>query len=378
MGVTFSHLGAQPAGGAGSTEGCASEVGDTDASGVVNFNDGITILRWAFLGDPANLAQACAPVQGAGGAAGAVSCAAAISDADASGDVTFNDGIAILRWAFLSDPETLPVFCPGYPSIPGFALVAVNPQGYPEYRHYRTGIEFVRLPGGTFEMGSTPTEHLREDGEGPVHTVTLDPFLLGKTEVTQAQYNTIMLRAFPWHKNPSLWLGDDRRPIDSMSWDIINAPGYFLDLTGLSLPTEAQWEYACRGGTTTTFFFGDECNENSRDACHPAIDFMWWRTFTGDSRPTEPVGTKLPNPFGLFDMHGNVWEWCEDSWDIDFYSKPEATEPNPMAIVNPNYRVLRGGSAASVIPNCRSAMRHSEPRFQIGRFYGFRVAAPLP
>ena len=210
----------------------------------------------------------------------------------------------------------------------------VNAQGYAEYRHDQTGIEFVRLPGGTFEMESPDTERWRRVDEGPVHTVTLDPFLIARTEVTQAQYNAVM-SVNPDYENPSKFLGDDRRPVESMSRGNLYSPDGFLALTGLGLPSEAQWKYACRGGTTTAFSWGDEYN-GFDEPCSPADDYMWWIGNTPDPPgnfpyPTSPVGQKLPNPLGLFDMHGNVSEWCEDAYDATFYSKPEALGPNPVA-----------------------------------------------
>jgi formylglycine-generating enzyme required for sulfatase activity len=142
--------------------------------------------------------------------------------------------------------------------------------------------------------------------------------------------------------------GDDRRSVESMSWEDLHAPDGFLMVTGLRLPSEAQWEYACRGGTTTALWFGDECNWFNVP-CAAADAFLWWRGNSpkpsgSNSFPTFPVGEKLPNPFGLFDMAGNVWEYCEDVFDQTFYASPEATGPNPVAMTTATLvlRVPRG------------------------------------
>ena len=145
---------------------------------------------------------------------------------------------------------------------------------------------------------------------------------------------------------PSLFTGDDQRPVERVSWDDVKAADGFLDRTGFSLPSEAQWEYAARGGTSTAFSFSDDCNAFGCDACAPADSFMWWcgNSDTGSGRVTHTVGQKQANAFGLFDMHGNIWEWCEDVYDADFYGKPEAAGPNPVATSGSVFRVIRGGS----------------------------------
>ena len=172
----------------------------------------------------------------------------------------------------------------------------MNAQGYPEYTHDQTGIVFVLVPGGTFDMGSPNTESFSSSFERPVHQVTLDSFLIAKYEVTQAQYEAVM------GSNPSGFPGDDQRPVEQVSWDDLTAADGFLDRTGLVLPSEAQWEYATRGGTQTGYSFGDDCNAGNCDPCSPADDFMWW---CANARVmTQPVGQKQPNPFGLHDTHG--------------------------------------------------------------------------
>jgi formylglycine-generating enzyme required for sulfatase activity len=219
----------------------------------------------------------------------------------------------------------------------------------------------VKLPGGTFPMGAQSEDpngpnHDPEagDDEGPVHMVTLGPFLIGKHEVTQAQWKVVM------GTTPSDFTGDETRPVESVSWEDIQE---FEARTGLALPTEAQWEYACRAGTAAPFagkledlgWFG----ENSVGTTHPA-------------------GTKAPNGFGLHDLHGNVWEWCEDVYDEGFYGRPEAAGPDPVSRASSGLRVVRGGSWYDVARHCRSSYRFGYLPEGRGDDLGFRPARPAP
>jgi len=258
---------------------------------------------------------------------------------------------------------------------PTFTFIETNAAtGLDEYREDETLIEFVLLPGGTFNMGSPGTEPNRTFDEGPVHAVTLDPFLISKTEVTQAQYAAVTGLL------PSFFSADAQGPVEKVAWSDLTKAGGFLQKTGLRLPTEAQWEYAARGGTSTAFSFGDDCNSvGACDPCAPADSFMWYCANAGST--THPVAQKQPNPFGLFDMHGNVHEWCEDFYDAGFYDKPEATLLNPVSAGAGN-RVIRGGSwdaSGSVNASyCRSARRFGiTPGARISQL-GFRVTAPPP
>ena len=350
---------------------------DANTDGNVNLPDAQFTLNWLFLGgpDPGCMASA---------------------DANADGQVNLPDAQYTLNFLFLGGPQPKAPFpecdvstrnsdtelgcersstegaCvpPPPPSFEGFTFTEINPQGLPEYTHDQTGIVFVSLPGGTFNMGSPDTEPNRNDDEGPIHTVTLDPFLIGKTEVTQAQYEAVM------GSNPSFFTGDDL-PVEQVSWDDLHAPDGFLERTGLGLPSEAQWEYACRGGTTTAFSFGDECNARNCNPCATADAFMWWCANSGNT--TQPVGVKQPNPFGLFDMHGNVWEWCEDNYDSEFYGKPEAAGPNPVATSRSGNRVIRGGSWNAPAANCRSGPRGGIFPDDRSSVLGFRPGfGPLP
>jgi formylglycine-generating enzyme required for sulfatase activity len=245
-----------------------------------------------------------------------------------------------------------------------FAPLGLNAQGYHEYRHRQTGIVFVRLPGGAFWMGAQKTDPKgqnydpeAQDNEGPVHEVTLSPFLIGKYEVTQGQWLYAMGMGDP----ARYWLNQDSElPVESVSSDDVQT---FCDKVGFRLPSEAQWEYACRGGTSTPF----SGNGNLYD--------MGW--YAGNSGGTMPVGKKLANGFGLYDMHGNVMELCEDDYNDGFYSQPRAEGINPVSAEGPGVRVIRGGSFIHIPEGCRSTFRRWSSGLQTLEL-GFRPAHRLP
>jgi len=249
------------------------------------------------------------------------------------------------------------------PAITGFTFVEKNAQGYPEYTHDSSGIHFVRLPGGSFNMGSPASETRHNVNEAPVHAVSLSPFLITKYEVTQAQYEAVMTGHEWLDPTPSFRTGSNR-PVEQVSWANLYLPDGFIRRTGLSLPSEAQWEYACRAGTPGPY------------AGTGNLDDMGWHT--GNSgRQTHDVGSKKPNQFGLHDLHGNLWEWCEDKYDSAFYSKPAAAKPNPVATSGAD-RVVRGGSFDYPAAYCRSAYRSAGLPGDRSKFIGFRLARTLP
>ena len=214
------------------------------------------------------------------------------------------------------------------------------------------GMEFKLIPAGTFTMG-----------EGKeAHKVTLTkPFKMGVHEVTQAQYEQVM------GVNPSDFNGACN-PVEMVTWE--DAVEFCRRLSELPaekaagnvyrLPTEAEWEYACRAGTTTKFSFGD--NESGLG------DYAWY--YDNSGRNTHPVGGKLPNAWGLYDMYGNVWEWCQD-WEEDY---PIGSVTDPSGATSGSYRVVRGGSWGRTAEFCRSAYRDWDyPSYRSYRYYGFRV-----
>ncbi len=219
-------------------------------------------------------------------------------------------------------------------------------------------MELVRIPAGSFMMGS-------ENGfsdERPVHSVTISrDFYIGRYEVTQAQWRAVM------GNNPSSFSGCDTCPVERVSWGDIagfntalsNRTGY-----GLRLPTEAEWEYAARAGTTTEYSFGDDSGNLG--------DYAWYGSNSGWQ--THEVGGKLPNPWGLYDMHGNVWEWCEDWYSDGYYAISPGSDPTGP--VSGSGRVLRGGSwDLDGLNILRSAHRSGGRPGERDYRDGFRVAS---
>ena len=210
---------------------------------------------------------------------------------------------------------------------------AKTPQPGDVWTEPQTGMEFVWINGGCFQMGSPDNENGRYLNEGPVHKVCVDGFWMGKDEVTQAQWQKIM------GKNPSYFKGDTR-PVERVSWEDAQAFlknfrslgdfGSLGDMT-VRLPTETEWEYACRAGTQTAYSFGDDVGQLGDYAWYPA----------NSNSQTHPVGQKKPNAWGLYDMHGNVWEWCQDWYDETYYG--QSPEKNPQGPGSGQYRLLRGG-----------------------------------
>ena len=252
-----------------------------------------------------------------------------------------------------------------------FESIGRNQQGYAEYRHLRTGIAFVSLPGGVFSMGTSEDdaegfgENWRKylETEQPKHTVTLSPFLIAKYEVTQAEWQQVQSENPSWF-NPNSgggrdlaveflqnekWLG---LPVETVTWQECQD---FCSQTGLSLPTEAQWEYACRAGKPGSFS-GTGKRED-----------MGWQVDT-----TQPVGLKKPNDFGIHDMHGNVGEWCQDVFDEDFYDTSPASGHDPVRSSGSEERVHRGGGLNMADEYHRSAFRNHSPTS------GNRVRQSLP
>ncbi|MGE0128339.1 MAG: SUMF1/EgtB/PvdO family nonheme iron enzyme [Blastocatellales bacterium] len=219
-------------------------------------------------------------------------------------------------------------------------------------------LEMVRVPAGSFTMGSPDSESDRSPDEGPQHNVTVPRFYIGKHEVTQAQWKAVM------GNNPSRFQGGDNLPVEQVSWN--DAKEFCLKLKQMTgkeyrLPSEAEWEYAARAGTTGAYAGN--------------LDSMAWYSNNSDSK-THPVGQKQPNAFGLFDMHGNVWEWCEDVWHNRYgeqHGNPPADGSAWLSGGDSRYRVLRGGSWFVRSIYCRSAYRGgNEPDTRIN-YDGFRV-----
>ncbi|NJP12495.1 MAG: formylglycine-generating enzyme family protein [Leptolyngbyaceae cyanobacterium RU_5_1] len=242
-------------------------------------------------------------------------------------------------------------------------------------------LEMVAIPGGTFLMGSPENELDRDDSESPQHPVTIPSFLIGKYPVTQAQWRAVA--TLPQIKEelrsgPSYFNGD-RQPVKRVSWH--DAVEFCARLSAHTrrayrLPSEAEWEYACRAGTTTPFHFGETI---APDLANYNGNYSYNEGPQGKYREkTTPVSQfGIANAFGLCDMHGNVWEWCLDHWHENYQGAP--TDGSAWLTDNNNAgRVIRGGSWHYNPWFCRSAYRgRSNPD---GRPYylGFRVVCVLP
>lgn len=237
-------------------------------------------------------------------------------------------------------------------------------------------LEMVAIPGGTFTMGAPATENGSTDDERPQHQVTVPEFYMSKFQITQQLWKAVA--SFPKIEhdlNPdSSYFKGDNRPVEKVSWyDAVEFCKRLSKKTGREyrLPSEAEWEYACRAGTTTPFYFGETitgelANYNASEtyADEPKGEYR---------EKTTPVGIFPPNAFGLYDMHGNVWEWCADTWHNNYNGAP--TDGSAwLEGGNKDLSPLRGGSWAFDPENCRSASRYINIR-RVDRFNqsGFRV-----
>jgi sulfatase modifying factor 1 len=233
--------------------------------------------------------------------------------------------------------------------------VPTTTSGPPAIITNNSGLAMVAIPGGSFEMGSAAGE-----SDETLHRVALSPFYMDQHEVTQESFQKIMGR------NPSRWT-EPKNPVEQIRWkdaaEYCNARSHLEGLTscydpqtwkcdfknsGYRLPTEAEWEYACRAGTRTKYFFGDDPAELGKYA-----------SFKGNStRSPSAVGSKRPNPWGLYDMYGSVWEWCNDFYKEDYYRK--SPERDPSGPDTSQTRVVRGGCWNSRSNTCRSGYRLDE------------------
>ncbi|MCA2669187.1 MAG: SUMF1/EgtB/PvdO family nonheme iron enzyme [Microcystis sp. M114S2] len=277
-----------------------------------------------------------------------------------------------------------------------FETFTVNPNGKvspPESKTARyysedlgNGItlEMVAIPGGTFRMGTEDEEIerlVKKFGsdrfrrERPQHEVTVPPFFMGKYPITQAQWKAIAATAkidIDLETNPSNFKGDEL-PVERVNW--YQATEFCKRLSRETkreyrLPSEAEWEYACRAGTTTPFYFGETI---TGELANYDASNTYAEEAKGEYREeTTPVGQFPPNAFGLYDMHGNVWEWCADTWHDNYDGAPTDgsvwTENG-----NNNRSPMRGGSWYSYPTSCRSAYRSLNIRRDLNSDFGFRV-----
>jgi formylglycine-generating enzyme required for sulfatase activity len=249
------------------------------------------------------------------------------------------------------------------------------------------GMKLALIPPGEFDMGS-PKELIEEElrrpgieewyrehlpGEAPQHRVRITkPFWLGVTDVTQQEYQRVM------GSNPSKFPGDPNRPVEQVTWNdavefcrrLSELPGEKAAKRRYGLPTEAQWEYACRAGSTGRFNFSSGRNAAPKEYEENALaDYGWFEKNSGEM--THAVGGKRPNAWGLFDMCGNVWELCQDWYGPDYYAKSPLNDP--AGPTGGSVRVCRGGGWATRPWSCRSACRFDYPPDHGRQFLGFRV-----
>jgi formylglycine-generating enzyme required for sulfatase activity len=285
-------------------------------------------------------------------------------------------------------------------SVFNFEIVRVNAKGEQirkeskQSQYFREDLgngitlEMVAIPGGTFTMGSPPNEKDSYDDERPQHEVNVPTFFIGKYPITQAQWRAIASRtdlkvdpSAPLRVNLDLNPANfkdrpdsDRRPVEQVNWyDAIEFCARLSKLTRREyrLPSEAEWEYACRAGTTTPFYFGETI---TGELANYNAGSTYAEEAKGEHRgETTPVGQFPPNAFGLYDMHGNVWEWCADTWHDNYDGAPTDgsvwTENG-----NDNRSPMRGGSWGLNPYNCRSAIRNNGIRRDVRTYtFGFRV-----
>lgn len=249
-------------------------------------------------------------------------------------------------------------------------------QFFVEYLGEGVNLEMIFIPAGSFMMGSNNNEKGRDKDETPLHLVNLNSFYISKYPITQLQWRTISSfpkAGRPVKSNPSAFKGDNL-PVEKVSW--LDAQEFCKRLSKYTkrsyrLPTESEWEYACRGNTKSAFFFGDSivpdvANYDGRNE-HQKAKY---------DKKTTPVDSFYPNPFGLYDVHGNVWEWCEDYYTNNYIHKPkDGTAYNGGMSNQP--RVVRGGSWSLSSQYCRSAKRSSYAADSNYNFVGFRVVCVI-
>jgi formylglycine-generating enzyme required for sulfatase activity len=223
----------------------------------------------------------------------------------------------------------------------------------------------VSIPGGTYEMGCSPDDSECEYDELPQHTVTISAFKMSAYEITQGQWEAVM------GENPSYFsISGEDCPVEYVTWnDVQDFIEELNSQTGENyrLPTDAEWEYAARAGTTTKWYCGDDsgCVE----------DIAWyWDDFGSQTQQTHPVGQKTPNAWGMYDMSGNVQEWCQDWYDNIYYSVSPGTDPQGPE--SGSSRVTRGCSWTHGVGYCRSASRDHSFHSLKSSYLGFRLALP--
>jgi formylglycine-generating enzyme required for sulfatase activity len=244
----------------------------------------------------------------------------------------------------------------------GYAQVNASP---PKLYTNSIGMEFALIPAGEFLMGATDDDEDAVADEKPRHQVSISKsFYLGRFEVTQEEYFQVI------GHNPSQFQGDNH-PVENVSFTAATA---FIEALNQKerhsryhLPTEAQWEYAARAGTYSLYYFGDDTGLLG--------SYAWYGANSGEEFHHHQVGGKLPNPWSLFDMHGNVWEWLQDWYGEDYYQNCPTVDPPGER--SSEYKVIRSGSALDSPALLRSAARYKYNPESSNKFIGFRLALSL-
>jgi formylglycine-generating enzyme required for sulfatase activity len=242
------------------------------------------------------------------------------------------------------------------------------------------GLDMILVEGGEFEMGSPKNEHERRYNEGPQHWVTVPTFFMGRYPVTQAQWRLVAgLPRLQQNLNPvPSYFKGETRPVETVSWH--DAVEFCARLSAKTrrdyrLPSEAEWEYACRAGTETPFYFGQllapEVATYDRTYTYNSPK----DEFRGETTPVDYFG--LANAWGLSDMHGNVWEWCHDHYHNSYEGAPTDGRAWLSGNLSEN-RVLRGGSLGFTPKDCRSASRSHGNQRDSHNYIGFRVVCQAP
>jgi eukaryotic-like serine/threonine-protein kinase len=237
---------------------------------------------------------------------------------------------------------------------------APAPEEAPKEITNTIGMKLVLIPAGEFLMGAPDSDKEAHKNARPQHRVRITrPFYLGAHEVTQGQYRAVT------GTSPSIFEGSDDLPVENVSWNDAIAFCTLLserEGAGYRLPTEAEWEYACRAGSTSRYSFGDDASILGR--------FVWYSGNSGNT--SHPVGRKQSNAWGLYDMHGNVWEWCSDWHGEYFYRRSPGTDP--LGPKQAAIRVRRGGDWRAIPRDCQAAIRGGDAPGDRGDSLGFRLA----
>ncbi|MBO1064180.1 MULTISPECIES: SUMF1/EgtB/PvdO family nonheme iron enzyme [Nostocales] len=262
----------------------------------------------------------------------------------------------------------------------GIKRIAKSAEYFPQDLGNGAFLEMVHISGGTFIMGSPESEEGYRKSQSPQHQVTVPPFFMGKYPVTQKQWQAVAALEkvkIDLESDPSNFKGDNL-PVERVSWN--HAQEFCARLSQKTsktyrLPSEAEWEYACRGGTTTPFYFGETI---STDLANYDGSYTYEQGQKGEYRgKTTDVGIFPANPFGLYDMCGNVWEWCEDEWHENYINAP--IDGSALTSLSSSCSALRGGSWVNYPKFCRSASRSNDwaERDDDFNYIGFRVVCAV-